>query len=870
MIGQTIAHYRITEKLGAGGMGVVYKAFDLKLERTVALKFLSPDLVLSSRDKEILLREARAASVLDHPNIGVIHGIEESEDHRLFIVMAYYEGETLAQKLARGPVSVRDALDLAIQIARALSAAHAKHIVHRDVKPSNIIITKDNLAKIVDFGLARVVASASGTQSLSSTGTLPYMAPEQILGETIDHRSDIWSLGVILVQMIAGSHPFMRPNTGAMTFAILNQAPGSVDVAPAVLQPVIYRALSKKPESRYATSDEMLRALEAARAQITSTPSSREETTLRSIGARDLKQYAENASSPRWAAGTPKKTRRLWVASPGIVLVAVLVFFLPSIRERFVGLAYAGSEKHIAVLPFASTGSDPDYQPVAEGLMDSMTNQLSNLEAAQKSLWVVPASVVRERKVNDATSAFHELGATMVVQGTVERKGQNLRLTVVLIDAKRLRQIGSIQLEDDRGDLSALQDQAVTRLARLMKVNASETAPSPSGSVTPSVYEAYLKALGYMQRYDKPGNLDLALAALNSAVEKDPRFALGYATLGDAYRLKFQTDHHPGWIEQALSNCRTAIAIDARLPAVHVTMGLLSTTLGKNDLALQEFQKALDINPRDAAALTGMAGVYESTGKIADAEANYKRAIALRPDYWEGYNVLGDFYDRQKRVQDSIAQFQEVIRLTPDNTSAYNNLGIEYLELSDSQSDAAAEAAFQKSLQLAPNYQAYANLGWLYMNQKRYAESAAATHKALELNDKDWRVWANLQQAYIWLKDEEKMRPARARTLNLLEQYAALNSQEAPVLSMLSTYYAEDRLREKAVATANAALRIAPKDPWVLADIAETYDRLGDRRRAIQYVQQSLKNGYTLSDLQRRPALLGLLADPNFSPRGMR
>jgi eukaryotic-like serine/threonine-protein kinase len=390
----------------------------------------------------------------------------------------------------------------------------------------------------------------------------------------------------------------------------------------------------------------------------------------------------------------------------------------------------------------------------------------------------------------------------------------------------------------------------------------------PSGSVTPNVYESYLKALGYMQRYDKPGNLDLAISALSLALEKDPRFALGYATLGDAYRLKFQTDHHPGWVEQALANCRTAIALDARLPAAHVTLGLLNATLGKNDIALEEFHKALDINPRDASALTGMARVYESTGKIADAEANYKHAIALRPDYWESYSALGDFYDRQKRVQDSIAQYREVIKLTPDNTSAYNDLGVAYMELSDSKSDAAAEAAFQKSIQLAPNYQAFANLGWLYMNQKRYSESAVATRKALELNDKDWRVWANLQQAYIWLKDDEKMRSARAKTLSLLEQYASLNSPEARVQSMLSTYYAEDKLREKALACANAALRLTPKDPWVLADIAETYDRLGDRQRAIQFAQKSLKNGYTLADLQRRPALLGLLADPNFLPRG--
>lgn len=868
MIGQTISHYRVTERLGAGGMGVVFKAFDQVLERPVALKFLSPNLLISSHDKEILLREARAASALDHPNIGVIHGIEESEDPQLFIVMAYYEGETLAQKLARGPIPVRDSLDLAMQIARGLGVAHAHRIIHRDVKPSNIIITNDNVAKIVDFGLARVVATASATQSISSTGTLPYMSPEQILGETIDQRSDIWSLGVILVQMIAGSHPFLRPNTGAMTFAILNQAPAAVDMTPPAVQPILYRALSKKPETRYSNAEEMLHALEAAHVQITSSPASPEEPTVASINTTDLKRYAENASSPRWAGGTPKKTRRLWMGSLGVVVVAMVVFFLPSVRERFVGLAYAGSEKHIAVLPFANTGGDPEYQPVAEGLMDSMTNSLSNLEAAKHSLWVVPASVVRERKISDPAAAFRELGATMVVQGAVERKGQDVRLTVVLIDGKRLRQMGSLQLDDPAGDLAALQDQAVTRLARMMRVNVPEATHTSSGSNTPSAYESYLKALGYIQRYDKPGNLDLAIAALDSALKQDPRFAVGYATLGDAYRLKFLMDHNPDHIEQALTNCRKALDIDEHLPAVHVTLGHLYTATGKNGLAVQEFQKALETYPRDADALIGMAGVYERIGKAGDAEDNYKRAIALRPDYWEGYQLLAQFYERQKRLQDSIAQYRRVIDLTPDNPEAYSDLGVIYMEQKDSRSYAAAEAAFQKSIQLAPNYQAYANLGSLYIDQKRYAEAADATRKALELNDKDWRVWANLQLAYAWLKDDEKMRAARSRALNLLERYASLNSQDASVQSMLSTYYAEDKLREKALACVNAALRLAPRDPWILADIAEAYDDLGDRRRAIQFAQDSLKNGYTLTDLQERPALSGLLADPSFRPRG--
>jgi tetratricopeptide (TPR) repeat protein len=264
----------------------------------------------------------------------------------------------------------------------------------------------------------------------------------------------------------------------------------------------------------------------------------------------------------------------------------------------------------------------------------------------------------------------------------------------------------------------------------------------------------------------------------------------------------------------------------------------------------------------------GLAGAYEGMGRIPEAEANYKRAIALRPDYWEGYLALAEFYGRQKRVHDSIAQYHRVIELTPDNPEAYSDLGVEYMELKESGSYAAAEAALQKSIQLAPNYQAYANLGWLYMEQKRYSEAAVAARKAVALNDKDWRVWSNLQLAYTWLKDDENMRAARAKTLSLLEQYATLNSQEAPVQSMLSTLYAEDKLREKAIARANAALALAPKDPWILADIAETYDDLGDRKRAIQYVQESLKNGYTLMDLQQRPALLGLLADPSFRPRG--
>lgn len=866
LIGQTVGHYRILQKLGAGGMGIVYKAFDTKLERTIALKFLPDTLTVSPGDKTNLRREARAASTLDHPNIGVIHGLEESAPEHLFIVMQFYEGETLAQKLSHASLSLSEALDLAIQIARGLSSAHAANIVHRDIKPSNIIITKSGIAKIVDFGLARIVASASATQTISATGTLPYMAPEQILGESVDQRSDVWALAVILIQMLTGNHPFVRPSTAAMTFAILNQPPGALDLVPAPFSAILYRALSKKPEHRYANAGEMLVDLESARSEILSLPSQMSEPThTHAVTPRELKQFIHNAGTPTWTTRGSTATRWLALSSLAIILTAALAFLLPPSRERLAGLAYASTEKHIAVLPFANATNDPDYQPVAAGLMDSLTNELSNLEVAQRSLWVVPSSVVRSRHVDDPAAAFRDLGATMVVQGSVARNGSDVSLTVVLIDAKRLRQIGSAQLENPAGDLASLQAQAVARLAAMMKVSSNGLAAVSSAGVAPTAYQSYLKALGYLQRYDKPGHPALAIAELNSAIAQNPRFALGYATLGEAYRLKFLMDHDPASIEAALANCRKAVDLDSHLPSVHVTLGLLQSALGKHDLALGEFQKVLAINKRDADALIGIARVYEQMGRATDAEANLRNAIALRPDYWDGYRALAEFYDRQNRAQDAITQYRRIIELTPDNPEAYSDLGVQYLQLGDSQSLAAAETAFQKSIQLAPNYQAYANVGWLYILQKRYLESAAATQKALELNDKDWRVWNNLQIAYTWLRDDKQVRATRSKTLPLVEKFAAVNPGDASAQSMLSMLYAEGQLREKALVHAKSALALSPKDPSILADIAETYLDLGDRRHALQFAHQSLENGYTLSDLQQRPALVPLLADPGFS-----
>jgi len=878
MIGETISHYRITDKLGAGGMGIVYKAQDLQLERFVALKFLPPDLAVSEVDRERFLREARSASALDHPNIGVIHGIDKTGDGRMFIVMAYYEGQTLSQKLSGEPLSLRQALDWACQIASGLAAAHARNIVHRDIKPGNIIIIKDNSARIVDFGLARVVATPSATMTGGITGTLPYMSPEQILGEAVDQRCDVWALAILLVQMVTGSHPFGRDNTTAMTFAILNQPPAAIEALPALLQPIALHGLAKDVAHRYPDAKEMLIDLQSARAQITSSGIPLDEPTLtQTAPSAALKDVISHASTPRWQAASSslsaadkRKDRRaapyLFAGLAVVVLAAGSLLFSPVRQRAAAVLSGSGGEKHVAVLPFDNIGNDPANEAVAEGLMDSLTSKLSNLDAQQQSLWVVPSSVVRSRKVTDPSSAGKDLGANLVVKGSIRRDAKNVQLTVNLIDAKDLRQVGSAVLDDATGDLAGLQDEAVARLARLMNINVTaESLRATGGRASPAAYELYLKALGLMQRYDKPGNLDQAVTALNDAVHTDSQFALGYASLGEAFRLKNQVDPNPRWIEQASAMLERAVQLDDRLPAPYVSLGRLHSSLAKHDLALQEFQKALAINPRDSEAIKGMAGAYERMGRIQDAEDSYKHAIALKPDYWDGYNSLGFFYYNQKRYPDAINQFERVIQLTPDNAAAHSNLGGQFQNVGDYQR---AEEEFKKSLALAPSYMAYANLGSLYETQKRYADSAEMTEKALKFNENDFRLWANLALAYQWLNEKDRTATAMDKELALLEPLAKNQPGDASLQSALAVLFAAQKQKEKALLALQNALALAPADTQILSDAAEMYERLGDRDKALKYAEITLGKGYPLQQLKDNPAMQGLVADSNFRVPG--
>ena len=859
--------YEVIGRVGAGGMGVVYQARDLKLQRVVALKFLPPGLNASEHDKERFLREARIASSLDHPNIGVIYGIEETDDGRGYIVMAFYEGESLAHRIAQGPIPVGELTDIAIQIARGLAEAHSRNIIHRDVKPSNVMLTGHGMVKIVDFGLAHI-NEATATFTHGTSGTLTYISPEQAAGKPADQRSDIWAFGVTLIEALTGGNPFQRDNMAATFMAILNDPPPPLDHVPVELQHVVYHCLAKDPEKRYQSCDELLTDLDEAKAALVRAGLAASSSSRRSSSQlRALRESRQQASRSAWPLATgQRRSAKTWII--GVIVALLLIaspLLVPSVRARLSGALFGPAVKHIAVLPFDTLGNNPQDQALAEGLVDSLSGRLSNLEAGKESLWVIPSSEVRRLKVTDPNSALRVLGATLVVKGTITREGQQVRLDMNLIDTKNLRQIGSVDLADQAGDLATLQDEAISKLASLMNVSVSAgMLQNTGGSVSPAAYENYLTAVGYMQRYDKPGNLDLAIKALNDSIKSDPRFALGYAQLGEAYRLKNRLDQNSVWLQEAEANCRKAAEIDDRIPAVHVTLARIHDMRGQHELALQEFQKALDIDPRDAAALSGIAHFYEDTNRIAEGEAAMKKAVALHPDSWDVYDELGNFYDRQNRIPDAILQYKKALQLTPDNAQVYGNLGAAYIDSGDLKMQADAETALKKSIEISPSYAAYANLGNLYLTEGRYAEAAAVNDKALQLNDHDYRVWDNLMLAYEWVNETDKAESARKHMRGLLEQHLKEQPQDALAQGALATLDAHYGEREQAEARIQTALAVAPDDPGVLGEVATANELLGKRSEAIVEMQKALQKGLQLDEVKADPEVKGLLADPKF------
>ena len=686
-IGRTVAHYEVMEKLGGGGMGVVYKAQDTRLKRTVALKFLPPALNASGEARQRFEHEAQAASALDHPNICTVHDSGQTDDGHLFIAMAYYRGETLKKKIARGPVPVDEALSYARQMARGLAKAHATGIIHRDIKPANVMVTDDGVVKIVDFGLAKM-ADVQLTRTGVTLGTVAYMSPEQARGIEVDAQTDVWSLGVVLYEMLTGKRPFPGEHEQGIIYHLLHEEPIPITEAdvelPEELDHVVTMCLEKEKDLRYPSMDDLLADLEVL---TQSTGAHTMDFTVSRTSASE--RFRQRRKAQMW-----RKARR---AGAGVLAVLLVVLGILSLQQPSLPV-----KQHLAVLPFSIAEAGLVDQAFADGLVETFRGTLARLEQTQDSLWVVPARDMYVYPAESPDEARQLFGVNLAVQGRIEPVGERIRLALALVDTKTHETLRSSILEGDDTRDAVFQAGLLTTVSDLLEMDLTpeiRRTLNIGGTNQSEAYVYYLQGQGYLKRYDQLDQIDFAIQMFERALQVDSIYALAYAGLGEAYWRKFEKTMDVPWIEQAEAYCERALELNRDLAPMYVTRGLIDTKRGQYGSARVMFDEALERDPTSATAYRGLAQLYLESGEPEAAEQTYRRAISLKPDFWGGYNDLGIFYFRQSRFIDAAAQFEHVINLTPDNPWGYNNLGSAYRRLGRPQD---ATPLYHKSLDVQP------------------------------------------------------------------------------------------------------------------------------------------------------------------------
>ncbi len=658
MIGKTISHYRILEKLGEGGMGVVYKAEDTKLERIVALKFLPPELTRDQEAKARFMHEARAASSLQDNNICAIHEIDETGDGQMFICMDCYEGETIKQKIERGRLEIGDAVGLANQIAQGLMKAHKHGLVHRDIKPANIIITKDGVAKIIDFGLAKLASQAKFTRLGLTEGTAAYMSPEQAQGETVDHRTDVWSLGAVLYEMVTGQSPFRGDYAQAIVYAILNEAPMSItslrsDV-PMELDRIVKKALAKAPEERYQQVSDM---------------------------STDLSALAENLRNPH-AKGRPPAGMR---------------------------------QPSIAVLPFTNLSADKEQEYFCDGMAEEIINALINV----KGLRVVArtSAFMFKDKHEDIREIGRKLNVETLLEGSVRKSGNRLRINAQLVNVSDGYDLWSEKFDRDMEDVFSIQDEISLAIVSELKcklLGKERAAIGVRHTRDVEAYNSYLRGRYFWNKRTEAG-FQKGLEYFQQAIERDPAYALAYAGMADCYNLL-------GWycviaskeaFPRARSAAERALEIDDDLAEALTSLAFATMLYDwRWEEAEREFRRAIELNPSYATGhhwyaeyLLGMGRMDEATMEAERALefdplsliiralfglANYfslqydeavkqcKRILDMNPNFVPAHLFLGMTYTKKSMFDEAIAEFQSAIALFGRSSLMLGALGYAY------------------------------------------------------------------------------------------------------------------------------------------------------------------------------------------------
>lgn len=736
-----ISRYRVVRRLGAGGMGEVLLAEDTELERLVALKLMSAELAKDANQRKRFRSEAKAASGLNHPNIGVIYEVGETEDGQPFLAMEYIEGQTLDVALRQRRFGFREVLPIGVQLAEALDAAHSRRLIHRDIKPGNIMLDRRGQVKLLDFGLAKRLEQdqAGDTTVLSSAltktgvliGTPYYMSPEQVLGRKLDHRSDIFSLGVVLYEVLAGQKPFLGKTVGETTNNIVNQRPGSLGVTDPVcsnaLDRIIFKCLEKHPENRYGAAKELAadlgrlqRELDTASATnarektlvlATSAPGGDQNGGMGTLGPANITepertklwQLAGKANEPVYGSQAvltwfiillaatalgfylvDNRAARIAFSVVDVVLVGLVGYWwlwrrplqdsgldpkgarsgAPPLR----GLGTAPQEKSLAVLPFANFSAEKDSDYLSDGLTEEITSALSRLPglkvAARNSAFVFKGRHEDARKIGDA------LRVTMLLEGSVRKSGQQIRVTAQLVNVADGYHLWSESFDRDVSNVIAVQDEIARRIAERLRMEiGAETSAAmrQHRAVNPQAHELYLQARHFWNKRTR-ADIEQAVQLFRNAIDVDPGYADAHAGLGASYVLLPGYAYRPAseYLPLARSAATRALELDPISPEAHAVLGDAATQVGDFNTALPHLRRAIELNPNYATGRHWYGAALVEIDQMDEALLEYRKAEELDPLSPIIRACLPEWYFMAGRNEEAIRESEKAMGIFPE------------------------------------------------------------------------------------------------------------------------------------------------------------------------------------------------------------
>jgi eukaryotic-like serine/threonine-protein kinase len=852
LTGTISGRFTLRGLLGAGGMGQVYRAEDNTLKRVVAIKRMAPKLQFEERDRQRFLKEAQRASALNHPNIAAIYDVLEVQGE-ILLVMEYIEGVTLRMRMLQ-PITIAEFLDVAIQCAEGLGAAHQQHIVHGDIKPDNIMLTPANRVKILDFGVAKRFAffdPNEATESLTAflSGTPAYMAPEVLMQKPYDGRADLFSLGLVFYEMLGGPQPFQADSPAGTLARVLHADVPALSKAnpkvPPSLAALVSRLLEKDPQARYASTTDLVADLRAIQQ-----------------GGKPAGMQADRRMNLRVAG-------QLVIF---LVLVAAVLLSYGPIRRAWQFHAKNSettaqalpSNEVLAVLPFKPVRDNPRLTALGQGLADSVSARLGRL-TEDRALAVIPARTLQQRSVTSLTDARSQFGANLGLAIALDQSGELIRVNYSLLNAQDGRTLGGDSITVPASDAFGVEDdvaQGAVKALQLKLRPEEQAALNIHGTDQAAAYKYYLQASGYLLDYAKPENIENAIIMANEALKLDPNFGKARAVLGEAYWRKYWLTKQDSWTQLAQRECDSAVKLGNAGAAGHACLGLVNDGTGHYQQAASEFQRAIDLEPTNQDAYIGLALAFEHRGAINEAEKTYQAAISTQPGSPVGYNSLGTFYLHRKEYEKALAMFQKVIELAPEGYGAYVNMGA---TLSNMGRYTESIEPLKKSIVLRPSYAAYVNLGTTYFGLNQFADAATAFEQAVKLSPSQYVTWGNLGDARKYLGAKSDAETAYRRAIELAEQELKVNPQDPDVLSSLASYYSQLGDRNHALCYLQQSLHYGHNDKDILLDAAEVYNNLGETGLAVEWLGKTVQSGYPVSKIKGLPEFRNLESNPGYT-----